>query len=65
MAKQACAKRRLLFVDDEQSIRLTLPRFLASFGFEVTVVGTVAEALAAITTKRFDVLVSDLNLPPS
>jgi DNA-binding NtrC family response regulator len=50
-------------VDDEVSIRLTLPRVLANFGFDVTSVGTVDNALAEIRTKRFDILLSDLNLP--
>ena len=36
----------ILFVDDEDSIRLTLPPLLQSYGFEVTSAATVAEALA-------------------
>src|SRR5437868_11982343 len=56
------AKTRLLFVDDETSIRLTLPRILESRGFDVTVASTVPEALAAIQSKKFDVLLSDLNV---
>lgn len=35
----------ILFVDDEDSIRLTLPPLLQSYGFEVTSAATVAEAL--------------------
>lgn len=63
MAKQRCGKTRILFVDDEASIRLTLPRVLAKFGFDVTSVGTVNDALAAIQSDQFDILLSDLNLP--
>jgi DNA-binding NtrC family response regulator len=63
MAKQTRAKPRVLFVDDEASIRLTLPRVLASFGFDVTSVGTVKGALTNIRSEQFDILVSDLNLP--
>ena len=63
MAKQRCGKARILFVDDEVSIRLTLPRGLANFGFDVMSVGTVDNALAEIRTERFDILRSDLNLP--
>ena len=55
-------KTRLLFVDDEANIRFTLPRILESRGFEVTVAGTVPEALAAINSRKFDVLLSDLNV---
>lgn len=53
---------RILFVDDEDSIRLTLPPVLQSYGFAVTSVATVAEALDAITRYKFDVLISDLNI---
>ena len=56
------AKTRLLFVDDEVNIRFTLPRILESRGFEVSVASTVPEALAAIHSKKFDVLLSDLNV---
>jgi DNA-binding NtrC family response regulator len=63
MAKKSRAKPRILFVDDEAGIRLTLPRVLAKFGFCVTSVGTVNDALAAIQSDQFDILLSDLNLP--
>ena len=63
MAKQRCGNARILFVDDEASIRLTLPRVLAKLGFDVTSSGTVADALAEIRTGQFDILLSDLNLP--
>jgi DNA-binding response OmpR family regulator len=53
---------QVLFVDDEQAIRLTLPPLLASFGFQVTPVATVAEALTLITQRKFDVLIADLNV---
>src|SRR5437588_3928121 len=53
---------RLLFVDDEPSIRLTLSSILEQAGFQVAVASTVAEALALITAQQYDVLVSDLNI---
>jgi ActR/RegA family two-component response regulator len=52
----------LLFVDDEESIRITLPRMLESYGFLVTSAGSVAEALQLIARERFDVLIADLNI---
>ena len=52
---------RVLFVDDEPGIRLTLPEILRQHGFSVTAVGTVNEALADITSAQVDVLISDLN----
>lgn len=53
---------RMLFVDDEPSIRLTLPEILRLHGHAVEVASTVAEALAAISARIFDVLISDLNI---
>jgi DNA-binding NtrC family response regulator len=55
-------KSRVLLVDDEASIRLTLGTILQLRGYEVTAVGSVAEALAAIQSTPFEVLVSDLNI---
>lgn len=56
------AKARILFVDDEASIRLTLPEILKMHGFEVRAEGTVSDALSAIGEDRFDVLLADLNI---
>jgi ActR/RegA family two-component response regulator len=53
---------RVLFVDDEASLRLTFPPILELHGFEVRAVATVAEALLEITTRSFEVLISDLNI---
>ena len=55
-------RKRILFVDDEPSIRLTLPPVLEENGFEVTTAATVADALVEINSSRFDVLLSDLNI---
>jgi DNA-binding NtrC family response regulator len=56
-------RKRILFVDDEPSIRLTLPRILAKHGFDVTSVASVRDALTEIQAEKFDALLSDLNLP--
>jgi YesN/AraC family two-component response regulator len=56
------ARKRVLFVDDEPSIRMTLPAILERNGFEVTAVGSVAEAISEISRTQFDVLLSDLNI---
>src|SRR5579864_2818452 len=56
------APLRMLFVDDEPSIRLTLPQILRMKGYEVEVASRVAQALAAIQLRTFDVLLSDLNI---
>ena len=53
---------RILFVDDEPSIRLTLPAILEMHGFAVTTAADVPEALGLIQKEQFDVLLSDLNI---
>src|SRR5438094_10320338 len=53
---------RVLFVDDEPSIRLTLPAVLQEAGFEVRVSDSVPDALFEINTNPYDVLISDLNI---
>jgi len=53
---------RVLFVDDEPNIRLTLGMYLEDQGFEVTPAATVPEALKLISERKFDVLIADLNV---
>ena len=53
---------RLLFVEDEESILLTLGTLLTRSGFEVTAVATVGEALTHINSMHYDVLLCDLNI---
>jgi DNA-binding NtrC family response regulator len=55
-------RKRLLFVDDEPSIRLTLPAVLEDHGFLVTTAESVPDAIARIDHAQFDVLLSDLNI---
>src|SRR6266571_7434691 len=57
-----CRSKRLLFVDDEEGIRATLPLLLQVRGFNVRVAASVSEALSEIRTHEFDVLLSDLNI---
>jgi YesN/AraC family two-component response regulator len=53
---------RILFVDDEPGIRLTLAPILEHHGFQVSTASTVPEALELINHQKFDVLLSDLNI---
>jgi len=53
---------KLLFVDDEEGIRTTLPTILERRGFDVRVAANVHEALSEIRSHKFDVLLSDLNI---
>jgi ActR/RegA family two-component response regulator len=54
--------KRILFVDDEASIRLTLPPILKEAGFDVHVAESVSDAIFEINSHQFDVLISDLNI---
>jgi DNA-binding response OmpR family regulator len=53
---------RILFVDDEDGIRMTLPRILEKHGFQVDAAADVAEGLQRINSGQYDVLISDLNI---
>lgn len=53
---------RLLFVDDEEGIRLTLAALLTRNGFDVTAVATVRDALTQVNSTHYDVLLCDLNI---
>jgi signal transduction histidine kinase/DNA-binding response OmpR family regulator len=54
---------RVLLVEDEPDSRDCIAHTLAQFGAEVTVVGSAAEAFAALEASQPDVLVSDLAMP--
>jgi PAS domain S-box-containing protein len=53
---------KLLLVDDDEAVRLTLGAVLRHHGFAVTAVGSVPEALELVSTEQFGVLLSDLNV---
>lgn len=53
---------RILFVDDEPGIRLTLPPILRQHGYDVTAVASVAEAIQKLSAELFEVLIADLNV---
>ena len=61
-AREAGKRLRLLFADDEDNIRLTLPLLLEKHGFDVTTVAGVADALVQVSAVSFDVLLTDLNI---
>ncbi|MBI5685033.1 MAG: response regulator [Verrucomicrobia bacterium] len=54
---------RILIVDDEESIRVTLETFLLRDGFEVETAGDVETALRLLRAGSFDVVVSDIIMP--
>jgi len=55
--------RKLLIVEDHEATRQVLQRLLTIKGHQVTIAGTVREALAIHGTERFDAVISDLGLP--
>ncbi|HLG69263.1 MAG TPA: hybrid sensor histidine kinase/response regulator [Chloroflexota bacterium] len=56
------ATPRLLLVDDETSVRMTLAAILTKEGYEVTAVASGTEALALLQEGTFEVVVSDMRL---
>ena len=59
----ASPKRRVLLVDDSDSLRGMLAKVLENNGFEVVVAANVNDALKLIAAQTFDVLLSDLQMP--
>lgn len=53
---------RLLFVDDSDIARSTVPRLLAMYGFDVTAVGTIENAIGEMKTDKFDVLLCAIGI---
>jgi len=54
---------QVLLVEDDSAIRTALTRGLSDLGHTVTSVGSGADAIAALTAHRPDVVVLDLGLP--
>src|SRR5215212_11637634 len=54
---------RILIVDDEATIRLTLGTLLKRIGYEVTSAENGHEAIALLEQQRFDLMLVDLKMP--
>jgi CheY-like chemotaxis protein len=54
---------RLLLVDDNDMVRMTLSKILEGGGFHVATAGNVNEAIKLIGSQPFDALLSDLHMP--
>ncbi len=54
---------RVLVVDDEQNIRLTLNALLSRAGYAVTTAATGEEAVALFERESFDLMLVDLQMP--
>ena len=55
--------RRLLIVEDDSELRSNLKLLLGRDQLEIVGVGTIAEAMAALSGSTFDCMVTDLALP--
>lgn len=53
----------LLVVEDELLTRRTVQELLQHEGFAVTTAGTVAEAMAEVNRRKFDLIILDIMLP--
>ncbi|MDP9050533.1 MAG: response regulator [Acidobacteriota bacterium] len=54
---------KILLVDDDDLIRLTMDEVLQAQGFAVTTASNVPDALKLISSNVYDVLLSDLHMP--
>ena len=63
MTNEEQTPARVLVVDDEKSIRITVQQFLRTEGHEVRVAADAFEAMDILKADRIDVVVSDIILP--
>lgn len=54
---------RILIMDDEAQERSRIEAYLKQKGYEVTTLATVPEAMAAMQRERYDVFLTDCNIP--
>ncbi|HEX9885028.1 MAG TPA: response regulator [Longimicrobiales bacterium] len=57
------ANNKVLFVDDEEGVRLSFDRLLSAHGFDVTTVEDGGIAISELEDHPVDVVVSDLRMP--
>jgi putative two-component system response regulator len=55
--------RRVLVVDDEETIRLALSRFLRNRGYEVDQAASGQQALECLSNHKYAVMLCDLRMP--
>ncbi|SHI75608.1 response regulator [Wenxinia saemankumensis] len=53
----------ILAIDDSRTIREMVSRTLTGAGFDVTTANDGAEGVEAFATRRFDAVVTDINMP--
>ena len=57
------AQKRVMFVDDEEGVRISWNHYLSQQGFDVTTVEDGAHAISKLREEPVDVVVSDLKMP--
>ncbi len=57
------AHKRVMFVDDEEGVRVSWNRYLSQHGFDVTTAEDGANAISKLQAEPVDVVVSDLKMP--
>lgn len=55
--------KRILIADDEQSHREVLAKFAKREGYDIVVVTDGVDLLKASAKERFDLIITDLNMP--
>jgi len=55
--------KKILVVDDEENIRQLYKEEFEELGYEVTTVADGIQALAALDTKKFDLVTLDMRMP--
>lgn len=56
-------KKRILIVDDEETVRILLFQTLKFFGYEIDTVENGIEAIKRITSKTYDLIITDYRMP--
>src|SRR5205814_6672156 len=54
---------RILIIDDEETIRLALRKFLRSRGYEVEIASSGDQALASLENDSFSLMLCDVRMP--
>ena len=60
---ESSGRFRILIADDSSGMRVYLRAILTSAGFDCTEVSDGGEAFDAIMAERFDILITDLDMP--
>lgn len=55
--------RRIIIVDDESSSRAILKKIISDAGYSVTLASSGEEAIKKISASKFDIMLTDLNMP--